>query len=328
MQEVETRTQDVAAGGTSKFDEITERFEKLPFMRAAQAEIIRDLIRETDAKDILEIGFFHGKSSAYIGAILEDLGRGTLVTIDDRSALGRDPTIHDVLRMAGLAHRVQPIFAFRSFTWELQKVISQVPRPHFDLCYFDGGHTWDNTGFGVVLVDILLRPGGLLVLDDMNWRVESSPTYKNPKRRARFSEDETAAPTVRRAWELTCRISATPKCAISRRSSGASPASPAHGPRRLSRRWQWRRDGEDPKRRDQRHRSEVPVRDSVLLAPPVGFALLPVFPLHGPLHRARRAQHDRCRFGQCSLSRMVRLDTRPGVDRPRDSLPLRSGARN
>ena len=90
-----------------------------------------------------------------------------------------------------------PILPFRSFTWELQKLIAQVPRPRFDLCYFDGGHTWDNTGFGVLLVDILLRPGGILVLDDMNWsfgpprpttaRTRSSPpdTPRTRRRRRR-----------------------------------------------------------------------------------------------------------------------------------------------
>lgn len=195
--------QEAAIINTSKFIEITERFPSIPYMREKQAEIIRDLIVRNDAKDILEIGFYHGKSSAYIAAVLEDLGRGTLVTIDHRSALSRNPTIYDLLRSGGLSHRVQPIIAFRSFTWELQKLIAHTPRPVFDLCYFDGGHTWDSTGFGVVLVDMLLKPGGILVLDDMNWSVKTSQHYrKNPKLAAKFSDDEAASPAVRRAWDL------------------------------------------------------------------------------------------------------------------------------
>jgi predicted O-methyltransferase YrrM len=195
--------QDITESRRTKFDEITERFADIPFMNERRAGIIHDLIAENDARDILEIGFYQGKSSAYIAAILEDLGRGSLMTIDQRSALPRSPNIHDLLRQTGLTHRVQPIFAFRSFTWELQKLISQTPSPRFDLCYFDGGHTWDNTGFGVVLVDMLLRQGGILVLDDMNWRVKSSPAYKrHPKRLAVFSDDEAATPSVRRTWEL------------------------------------------------------------------------------------------------------------------------------
>jgi predicted O-methyltransferase YrrM len=194
---------EIEVSSRTKFDEITERLAKIPYMMEDRALIIRDIITQNNAKDILEIGFLHGKSSAYIAAILEDLDRGTLVTIDQSGALARDPSIYDLLRTTGLGHRVQPIFAFRSFTWELQKLIAQVPRARFDLCYFDGGHTWDSTGFGVVLVDILLKPGGVLVLDDMNWSVKTSSHYrKNPKRAAKFSEDEAAIPAVRRTWEL------------------------------------------------------------------------------------------------------------------------------
>jgi predicted O-methyltransferase YrrM len=195
--------QDSADLPWSKFREITERFSDVRFMNEAQAAILRDLIVAENAREILEIGFFHGKSSTYIAAILEDLGRGSLVTIDRLNAAKRSPAIHDMLALSGLGHRAQPRFAFRSFTWELQKLIAEGPRQRFDLCYFDGGHTWDDTGFGVVLVDMLLRPGGLLILDDMNWRAKSSPGYKSrPKRLAVFSKDEAAAPTVRRVWDL------------------------------------------------------------------------------------------------------------------------------
>ena len=187
----------------SKFDEITAKFAKVPYMNADQAATLRGLIAAEDAAAILEIGFFKGKSSAYIAAILEDLGRGRLVTIDRAGAAERAPNIHDLLAGAGLAHRVEPIFAFRSFTWELQRLIVATPRPVFDLCYFDGGHTWDETGLGVVLVDMLLRPGGLIVLDDLDWTVAGSPYYReNQKRAARFSPDEAAAPTVRRVFDL------------------------------------------------------------------------------------------------------------------------------
>lgn len=187
----------------SRFDAITGRYSKLPYMVESQARVLRELITTHDCRDILEVGFYHGKSSLYIAAMLEDLDRGHLVTIDRDSAATRTPNIRDLLEATGLGHRVTPTFAFRSFTWELQRLISQTPRPSFDLCYFDGGHTWDETGFGVLLVDLLLRPGGILVLDDLNWSVASSAYYqRTPKRAAAFSPDEAATPGVRRTWEL------------------------------------------------------------------------------------------------------------------------------
>jgi predicted O-methyltransferase YrrM len=192
----------------TKFDEITDKFDAVKYMRAKQAVALRELISAEDVRNVLEVGFYKGKSSAYIGAILEDRDPnrtqgGRLVTIDRANALERTPNIHDLLEQAGLAHRVEPRFAFRSFTWELQKLIAQEPRPRFDLCYFDGGHTWDDTGFGVLLVDMLLKPGGLLLLDDVDWSISRSEYYrKNPKLASAFSVDEAAAPAVRQVWNL------------------------------------------------------------------------------------------------------------------------------
>ena len=82
-------------------------------------------------------------------------------------------------------------------------MLSASPRPRFDLCYFDGGHVWDETGFGFVLVDRLLRPGGVIVFDDLDWSVDRSPAYRRkPKLAARFSPDEAKAKTVRLVWDL------------------------------------------------------------------------------------------------------------------------------
>ena len=187
----------------SKFEEITERFAEVKYMNAARAGILRDLIVRYDASDILEIGFYQGKSSLYIAGALEDLGRGHLTTIDREKAREHDPNIDALLARAGLAHRVTPLFAFRSFTWELQKMANRTPRPQFDLCYFDGGHTWDETGFGFLLVDLLLKPGGVIVFDDMNWTVAGSAAYaRNPGKIATYSQDEAEARSVERVWDL------------------------------------------------------------------------------------------------------------------------------
>lgn len=187
----------------TKLEEVSTRLATLPYMQEKQAAVLRDLIAEADAANILEIGFFHGKSSALIGAILEDRGKGHLTTIDLEPVRAKEPNIVSVLEDCGLSHRVEPIFAHRSFTWELRKMLSAKPRPSFDLCYFDGGHHWDTTGFGVQLVGMLLRPGGILVLDDMDWSIGSSAYFRaHPERSSRYSPDERKAKSVRLVWDL------------------------------------------------------------------------------------------------------------------------------
>lgn len=165
---------------------------------------MRDFIIEHNSRDVLEIGFYHGKSSAYFAAILEDLGRGHLVTIDLSSARLRDPNVEQVLSAVDLTHRVTPIFAERSYTWEMAKMVRARRPPQFDLCYFDGGHTWDVTGFGFVLVDLLLRPGGWIVFDDLKWTIESAiPEMKNvPGHWLACSADERATPAVQLVFDL------------------------------------------------------------------------------------------------------------------------------
>jgi len=192
----------------NKFDECTQKYEKLPYMNRARALYMRDFIKRSDISNILEIGFFHGKSSAYFAAILEDQGSGHLTTIDMNNAKNRNPNIFDVIQSLNLSHRVTPLFAQRSHTWELAKLIQMNPRPQFDFCYFDGGHTWDVTGFGFLLVDMLLKPGAWIAFDDMDWTISKSiihnldirpkleETYKN------YSLDEKESTGVRMVYEL------------------------------------------------------------------------------------------------------------------------------
>ena len=186
------------------FEKVRSVFDDLEYMRHPQARLIRDFVVEHNSRDILEIGFYHGKSSAYFASILEDLGRGHLVTIDRDASRNREPNIEQVLSTLDLSHRVTPVYAHRSYTWELAKMIRANPRPQFDLCYFDGGHTWDPTGFGFVLVDMLLRPGGWIIFDDLPWTIEAAmqDMAQLPAHWRAADPEERSTPAVSLVFEL------------------------------------------------------------------------------------------------------------------------------
>jgi predicted O-methyltransferase YrrM len=192
---------------SAKFDEVTEKLRGVPYMTADRAAVIRDLIHEAGAENVLELGFFKGKSACYMAAVLEDQGRGHVTTIDLTWARSHKPGINEHLAITGLKHRVTPVFARRSYTWELAKMLKQEPRPVFDFCYLDGGHTWDATGYGFVLVDMLLRPGGIIVLDDLNWTInkhlENHPD--STKHWERYDDDEKDEQGVRLVWNTVVR---------------------------------------------------------------------------------------------------------------------------
>ena len=185
-------------------DKVTSLFDDVPYMRHSQAVLMRDFIVEHDARDILELGFCYGKSSAYFAAILEDLGRGHLVTVDRDGAQHRTPNVEQVLSELALAHRVTAVYAERSYTWEMAKMIRATPRAQFDICYFDGGHTWDATGFGFLLVDLLLRPGGWIVFDDLQWTVDAAmkEIEEPPRHWLALGADERTTPAVKLVFDL------------------------------------------------------------------------------------------------------------------------------
>lgn len=189
----------------SAFDRVTKKWGDLKYMKEPQARFIGDMIRKHKLFDVLEMGFFHGKSSAYIAAILEDVGAGHLTTIDLKGGEKRSPNIHNVLADVALSHRVTPIFASRSYTWEFAKMLMKTDQPRFDLCYLDGGHTWDATGFGFVLVDMLLKPGGWIIFDDLDWTItksmRSKPASDFPMY-AKYDREEKDAPGVRMVFEI------------------------------------------------------------------------------------------------------------------------------
>jgi len=185
-----------------KFEEVTAKLADVKWMDAGRAGVVREVVEKFDVGDILEVGFLHGKSTAYFAAIQEDRNKGRTVTIDLEKAHGFTPNLEGVLASVGLAHRVTPVYAHRSFTWELARLIMQEPRPRFDFCYLDGGKTWDLEGFGFFLIDMLLNPGGLILFDDVYWTIEGSPDYrKHPERYADYDADEIRAQSIRLIWE-------------------------------------------------------------------------------------------------------------------------------
>ncbi|MBE0568691.1 MAG: class I SAM-dependent methyltransferase [Deltaproteobacteria bacterium] len=180
--------------------------ESVPYMGLRQAEIVKRIINEYKFKNALEIGFYHGKSSVLIASIFEEMGEGHLLTYDVESARDREPNIIQLLDAYNLSHRVTPVFCRRSYTWELAKLLKNSTGPVFDFCYLDGGHTWDCTGYGFFLIDLLLKPGGIIIFDDMDWTINTSPFYKKSLQEGKdpymkYSDDEKNTPAVRMVFE-------------------------------------------------------------------------------------------------------------------------------
>lgn len=174
----------------------------LPNMGLHQGRKIAEFLQEHNLRDCLELGFNHGVSSAYIAAALQEMGGGSLTTIDHISVQSYASNIEVVLEKLGLQEVVTYFYEPTSYLWRLMRMLEEDPTPHFDFCYLDGAHSWAVDGFAFLLVNRLLRPGGWIIFDDLDWSYAASPAMKGTDFVESLPIDERETPQVRKIWEL------------------------------------------------------------------------------------------------------------------------------
>lgn len=177
----------------------------LPNMRLSQADRMRALIHDNRLADVLELGVCHGVSTCYIAAALEAQGKGSITSIDVPSARDNQPNALELLERCGLSHRATVHYEPGGYLWKLMEMLEEDPTPRFDLCYLDGAHEWAIDGFAFFLVDRLLRPGGWIVFDDLDWTIDGSKTVRDHPHHASKPLAERQAPQVRKVFDLLVR---------------------------------------------------------------------------------------------------------------------------
>jgi len=162
-----------------RFEDVAARVAGIPFMSPELGRRVYDHIRVSGARDVLELGTAHGVSAAYMAAALEANGHGELTTVDHGGA-AYDPAPEAVLKRAGVAHRVRIVREHSSYNWFLKQQVEEASdaagnaTPRFDFCYLDGAKNFNVDGVAVVLIEKLLRPGGWLLMDDLEWTYEDN----------------------------------------------------------------------------------------------------------------------------------------------------------
>ena len=142
----------------------------LPLIDAEVGALLRVLASSLGATRILEIGTAIGYSGIWLaGALPAD---GTLLTMEMNSERAR--VARENFTRAGLADRVSVVVG------DAQRMLAKVSGP-FDLIFQDG----DKRLYAPMLDRLvgLLRPGGLLVTDNVLWNGEVVPGFvETPQR--------------------------------------------------------------------------------------------------------------------------------------------------
>jgi predicted O-methyltransferase YrrM len=178
----------------------------VPFTDPDLGQVLYRFVRAAGVRGVLELGTGHGGSTSWLAAALA-AGVGGRVTTIDRAARPEPAELLARLRLDGF---VDIVHARGSYTWELMRLIeSRVVeggcRPLFDLCFVDGAHTWDTDGLAFFLVEKLLRPGGWVVFDDLDWTFATSPSLRDSELVRSLPDEERTTPQVGRVFTLLVR---------------------------------------------------------------------------------------------------------------------------
>ena len=171
---------ELRSSAPMQFDDVAASVAGVPYMSPSLGRRIYDHIRRSGATDVLELGSAHGVGTAYMAAAVAANGGGQVTTVDYNGA-SFDPPPEATVERAGLSRWVTVVREHSSYNWYLAQRIKAATDAHgnvepaFDFCYLDGSKNFTVDGLAAVLVEKLLRPGGWLLMDDLEWAYESNP---------------------------------------------------------------------------------------------------------------------------------------------------------
>ena len=167
----------------NKLFEINYKLKELPYMTEAQSEKIKEIILKHNIETVLELGTYHGKSTLCMAAIMEDLGRGHITTMDRMPMISSlEPKLIDLAKRFKLSHRITEIHGQKAYYWDMNKMIKA--KQKFDLVYIDSAHIFYGAALAFYLSDEMLNKDGVVLFDDCDWipgkhggRAYNDPTH-------------------------------------------------------------------------------------------------------------------------------------------------------
>lgn len=142
--------------------------------------MIEELFEQNNVNNCLELLPGRGKTSAFIATILKEKScYGHLTTIDLRKSKNLKPNTEEIIHKLKLDEFVTSYFERKSINWGLMKLIKENSSPIYDFVLINGPGNWYEHGLTFFLVDKLLKPGGIIIFDSLNWSYGTSFSLKD-----------------------------------------------------------------------------------------------------------------------------------------------------
>lgn len=172
--------------------------------RLKYGKTLYEFITTNRLSTILELRSVPGITTAYLAGAIQEQGTGTLKSVCQRVLQPIDYNVPEALQLAKLSSFVTLYEEPTNFDWQLMKFLQEGLFETFDLCLIEGGQTWSNVGFACCLAERLLKPGGWILLDNMNFSFHESK-LKNKKWVTNKQEDEQTMRQVNCVYDLLLR---------------------------------------------------------------------------------------------------------------------------
>jgi len=150
-----------------------------------KAAIMVDLVFETDAKTVVEIGVFGGKSLVPMAVAMKYKGSGVCFGVDPwstaESLVGMDGVNaewwgrldHEVI-YRGLTQKIEE-FGLDDTIVLIRETSKNAPEiEEIDILHIDGNHSEETSMVDVTKWVPLVKPGGFIVFDDMTWHTQAN----------------------------------------------------------------------------------------------------------------------------------------------------------
>lgn len=134
---------------------------------AADCDILRDMLATHGARLVIEVGLAYGSSALAIGEALHSNGSDGIshIIIDPFQSTAYENVGWEALMAAGLASHTR-LIAERSSIALARLAADGVT---VDAAFVDGSHRFHEVFVDLYFLRKLVRPGGLIILDDAAW---------------------------------------------------------------------------------------------------------------------------------------------------------------
>lgn len=161
-----------------KFSELTSFTKNMRFTSMRNSEELYCYVLEKKYAHILELGTAYGKATLTMAAALDELGRGQVDTVELEIAEERfwKGSCAAVAESADLTPFINIHHENHTYNWYLKKKLEEQRRgdafePCYDFVFIDGAHNFTVDGLAFYLCDLLLKRGGSILFDDLQYNV-------------------------------------------------------------------------------------------------------------------------------------------------------------